>query len=155
VVVGKPNRVDVQYSNQYCPGYQIRHDISFHLSLFQLIVACLFTRIVDLLPCRSHSAVSLFSICQFRRFQVLLGQIFTHLTTCLDVVAIHTRRRPVIIEALGSLLFLVVVNVDDVKGVYVAGQEAEDGQGDVNEKVCAASGHDVDADWWHCFVVTC
>ena len=49
-------------------------------------------------------------------------------------------------QLLGSLLLLVVVDVDDVKGVDVAGDEAEDSQGDVDEEVCAGARDDVYAD---------
>lgn len=75
----------------------------------------------------------------------------THLPTRLHIVAKHARRGSVVVEALGSLLLLVVVDVDDVKGVDVAWEEAEDGQGDVDEEVCAAAGDDVDAYGRYCW----
>jgi hypothetical protein len=75
----------------------------------------------------------------------------THLSARLHIIAEHTRRRPVVVEALRSLLLLVVVDVDDVERVNVAGDEAEDGQGDVDEEVCAAACYDVDAYGWHCW----
>jgi hypothetical protein len=77
----------------------------------------------------------------------------TYLSTRLHIIAKHTRRRSVVIEALRSLLLLVVVDVDDVERVNVAGDEAEDGQGDVDEEVCAAAGYDVDAYGWYCWSV--
>jgi hypothetical protein len=79
--------------------------------------------------------------------------MFTHLSTRLHIIAEYSRRRSVIVEALRSLLLLVVVDVNDIKGVDVAGDEAEDGQGDVDEKVCTATGDDVDAYWWYCWIV--
>jgi len=77
----------------------------------------------------------------------------THLPTRLHIIAKHSRRRSVVIEALGSLLLLVVVDVDDVKSVDVAGEVAEDGEGDIDEEVGAATCYDIDTDWWHCWVV--
>jgi hypothetical protein len=74
----------------------------------------------------------------------------THLSTRLYVIAEHARRRSVVVETLLSLLLLVVVDVHDVKGVDVAREETKDGQGDVDEEVCAAAGYDVDAYWWYC-----
>jgi hypothetical protein len=76
----------------------------------------------------------------------------THLSTRLHIIAKHSRRRSVVVEALGSLLLLVVVDVDDVKGVDVAGEVAEDGQGDVDEEVGAAACYDVNAYGRHCWV---
>ena len=83
----------------------------------------------------------------------LFKRVFTHLSTRLHIIAEHSRRRSVVVEALGSLLLLVVVDVDDVKGVDVAGDEAEDSQGDVDEEVCTATSDDVDAYWWYCWIV--
>jgi hypothetical protein len=80
--------------------------------------------------------------------------MFAHLSTRLHIITEHARRRSVVVEALRSLLLLVVVDVDDVKGVDVAGDEAEDGQGDVDEEVCAATGDYIDAYWWYYWIVT-
>lgn len=60
---------------------------------------------VFLLPRRSHSPVAL--------------------TTSLDVVAVDTRRRSVVVEALGSLFFFVVINVLQVESMHVPGKVAE------------------------------
>jgi hypothetical protein len=76
----------------------------------------------------------------------------THLSTCLHIIAKHSRRRSVVVKALGGLLLLVVVDVDDVKGVNVAGEVAEDGEGDVDEEVGVAACYDVDAYGGYCWV---
>jgi hypothetical protein len=131
-------------------GIKIRQKKSFAASLAWLKSPCLVVRIVDLLSCCSHGAVSLFSNCQFHRFPTSLEWKNTHLSTRLHIIAKHARRRSVVVEALGSLLLLVVVDVDDVKGVDVAGEVAEDGQGNVDEEVGAAACYDVDAYGWHC-----
>lgn len=72
------------------------------------------------------------------------------LPSSLHVIAVHAGRRPVSEVPFGSLLLAVVVDIDDIERVDVAGQEGEDGQADIDEEVGAAAGDDVDAhrrDW--------
>lgn len=64
-----------------------------------------------------------------------------------DVRAVNSRRRRVVVDSLRDLLLLAVVDVDDVESVDVAGEEGEDGEGDVDEEVGAAAGDYGDAYW--------
>lgn len=61
-----------------------------------------------------------------------------------------TRLHTLAVDAWGALvgaplLLTAVVDVDDVKGVDVAGDIAEEGEGDVDEDVGAAAGGEEDA----------
>ena len=71
----------------------------------------------------------------------------------LHLLAIHTRRRACIVDASAYLVAPLHVHIFDVEGVDVAGEVAEDGEGDIDEEVGAATCYDIDTDWWHCWVV--
>lgn len=72
------------------------------------------------------------------------------LPAALHVVAVHARRGLRDDESLPrSGLLAAVVHVLDVEGVDVARQEAEEGQADVDEQVCAEACDEEDADGWN------
>jgi len=90
----------------------------------------IFLPALQLLPRRPHSAVPL--------------------SSSLNIVAVNARRRSAIVEALRSLFLLVVINVNHVESMHVAGQHAEDGEADVDEEVGAAACDDEDANGRDC-----
>jgi hypothetical protein len=68
----------------------------------------------------------------------------------LHILTVNARRRPIVVEALWSLLLLVVVNVNNVESVDVARQESEEREADVDEEIRATACYDVDADGRDC-----
>ena len=57
----------------------------------------------------------------------------------IHIIAVHPWGWTGVVDSHGSLLLLVIVDVDEVESVDVPRQEAEDGQANVNEQVSAAA----------------
>lgn len=61
------------------------------------------------------------------------------LSSSLDIVTVNAWSRPIVIEASSLLILAMVVDVFKVEGMNMTREVAENGQTDVDEKVCTAS----------------